>query len=52
MKFLAHKNWRGYKKLLVSENKTIGTDKIPTQTEFEMTEHGSSVQDDAVEKLG
>ena len=52
VKFLAHGSLRGYKKLLVGEGKTVGVDKVPTQTEFEMAEHGSSVQDEAVRKLG
>ena len=51
-KLLACGNRRGYKKLLVGEGKTIGVDKVPTQTEFEAAEHGSSVQDEAVKKLG
>jgi len=52
VKFLARGNRRGYKKLLVGEGKTVGVDKVPTQTEFEAAEHGSSVQDEAVKKLG
>ncbi len=38
--------------LLVDEVKTIGVDKVPTQTEFEKDEHGLSVQDEAVKRLG
>ncbi len=41
---------RGYKKLLVGEGKRVGVDKVPTKTEFEAAEHGSSVQDEAVKK--
>ena len=40
----------GYKKLLVGEDKTVCVDKVPTQSE--MAELGSSVQDEAVKKLG
>ncbi len=43
---------RGEKKLLVGEGKTVGVDKVPTKTEFDEAEHGSSVQDEAVKKLG
>ncbi len=43
--FLAHRSQRGYKKLFVGEGKTVGVDKVPTQTEFEMAEQGSSVWD-------
>ena len=39
-------------RLLVGEGKTVGVDKVPTQTEFEAAENGSSVQDEAVKKLG
>ncbi len=49
---MARGNRRGYKKLLVGEGKTIGVDKVPTQTEFEAAENGSSDQDEAVKKLG
>ncbi len=52
VEFLAHKNRRGYKKLLAGEGKTGGVDKMPTKTKFEEAEHGSSVQDEAVKKLG
>ncbi len=52
VKFLARGNRRGYKKLLIGEGKTVGVDKVPTQTEFEEAEHGSSVQREAVKKLG
>ncbi len=38
--------------LLVGEGKTVGVDKVPTQTMFKMAEHGSSVQDAAIKKLG
>ncbi len=34
------------------EGKTNNFDKVPTQTEFEIAEHGSSVQDEAIKKLG
>ena len=51
-KFLARENRRGYKKLLVGEGKTVGVDKVATKTEFEEAKHGSSVQDEAVKKLG
>ncbi len=52
VKFLAHGNWRGYKKLLVGEGKTFGVSKMSTQNELEMAEHGLSVQDKAVKKCG
>ena len=52
MKFLACGNLRCYKKLLVGEDKTVGVDKVPTQSEDEMAELRSSVQDEAVKKLG
>ncbi len=52
VKFYANGNLRGYKKLLVDEGKTVSVEKMPTQTEFEKAEHGSSVQDEAVKKLG
>ncbi len=45
MAFLACGNRSSYKKILVSEEKTVGFVKVPTQTELEMAEHGSSVQD-------
>ncbi len=51
VKFFAHGNRRGYKKLLVGDGKTVGVDKVPTQTKFEKAEHGSFVQDEAVKKL-
>ena len=50
-KFLAHGCQRGYKMLLVGEGKTVGVDKVPTESEYEMAEQ-SSVQDDAVKNLG
>ncbi len=50
IKSLACENRRGYKKLLVGGGKTVGVDKVPTQTKFEAAEHGSSVQDEAVKK--
>ncbi len=52
VKFLTCGNRRGYKKLLVGEGKTLGVDNMPSKTEFEDSEHGSSVQAEAVEKLG
>ncbi len=51
MKFLTHRNCRGYKNHLVGEDTTIGVDKVPTHTEFQFAEHGSLVQDEAVKKL-
>ncbi len=41
----------GYLKLFIGEGKTVGVDKMPTQTEFEIAEHGSSVKDEAIKKL-
>ena len=49
---MAHGNRRGYKKLLVEEGKTVGVDKMPTQTEYEMVILGTSFEDKAVTKLG
>ena len=49
---MAHGNRRGYKKLLVGEGKTIGVDKVPTQTEYEMAALWTSIEDKAVTKLG
>ncbi len=49
--FMASGNRRGYKNLLVGQCKTVGVDKVPTETKFEEAEHGSSVQDEAVKKL-
>ncbi len=43
VKFLAHGNRRSYKKLLVSKGKTVGVDKVPTQTKFEEAVHGHKV---------
>ncbi len=37
---------------MVGEGKTVGVDKVPTKTELEEAEHGSSVQDEVVKKLG
>ncbi len=48
----AHGNCRDYKNLLVGEGKTICVDKVPSHTEFQIADHGSSVQDEAVKKLG
>ncbi len=42
----------GYKKRLVGEGKTVGVDKVTTQTKFEKAEHSSSVQNETVKKLG
>ncbi len=50
--FLASGNRRGYKKRLVGEGKTVGVDKVTTQTKFEKAEHSSSVQNETVKKLG
>ncbi len=52
MKFMAYRNQRGYKKVLVDEGNTVYVDKAPPQTAFVMSEHNSSVQDDAVMKFG
>ena len=49
---MAHGNRRGYKKLLVEEGKTVGVDKMPTQTEYENAALGTSIEDMAVTKLG
>ncbi len=38
-------------KLFIGEGKTVGVDKMPTQTEFEIAEHGSSIKDEAIKKL-
>ncbi len=43
---------RNYKNLLVDEGKTIDFEKVPTQTEFEIADHGSLVQDEDVKKPG
>ena len=43
VKFLAHGNRSGYKKLLVGEGKTVSVDKVPTQFEYEMADLESSV---------
>ncbi len=51
MKFLAGGNWRSYKKFLVGKGKIVGVEIVPTQ-KFEMAEHGSSFQDEAVKNLG
>ncbi len=37
---------------MVGEGKTVGVDKVSTKTEIEEAEHGSSVQNEAVKKLG
>ncbi len=42
--FLVNGNQRGYKKLLVGEDKTVGVDQWPSQPEFEMAKHCSSIQ--------
>ncbi len=52
VKFLACRNRRCYKILLVGEGKIFGIDKVPTKSEFEEAEHGSSVQDKVVKKFG
>ena len=52
VKFLACGDRRGYKKLLIGEGKTVGVDKVPTQTEYEMAALGTSIEDKAVTKLG
>ncbi len=49
---MASGNRRGYKKLLVDEGKTVDVDNVPTKTEYEEAENGSSDQDEAVKKLG
>ncbi len=38
--FLVHDNQRDYKKLVISGGKTVGVDKVPTQTQFEMPSMG------------
>ena len=38
VKFLAHEDWRGYKKLLICEGKTVGVNKVPTQSMYEMAQ--------------
>ncbi len=52
VKFLDHGNRRVNKKLLVGEGKTVCDEKVPTKTKFEEAEHGPSVPDEAVKKLG
>ncbi len=37
---------------MFGEDKTASDDKVPTRTEIEDAEHGSSVQDEAIKKLG